>query len=113
MGSVPRERLVVEAVKDGAKLDHPLRVAVVGGGPAGACCAETLAQNGIETYLFERKLDNCKVHFFAFSVFAFLSFCLLHFAFLSLSFVFLYLYFEICEFMFFVFSLVVVRFQFV
>jgi len=37
-----------------------LRVAVVGGGPAGACCAETLAKAGIETYLIERKLDNCK-----------------------------------------------------
>lgn len=37
-----------------------LRVAVVGGGPAGACAAETLAKGGIETYLFERKMDNCK-----------------------------------------------------
>ncbi len=37
-----------------------LRVAVVGGGPAGASAAETLAKAGIETYLFERKLDNCK-----------------------------------------------------
>ncbi|MFN6069496.1 MAG: geranylgeranyl reductase, partial [Pseudanabaena sp.] len=35
-----------------------LRVAVVGGGPAGSCAAETLAKAGIETYLFERKLDN-------------------------------------------------------
>ena len=52
----------VTAIKDGEGLDRPLRVAVVGGGPAGACCAETLAQGGIETYLFERKLDNCKVH---------------------------------------------------
>jgi geranylgeranyl reductase len=33
---------------------------VVGGGPAGAAAAETLAKAGIETYLFERKLDNCK-----------------------------------------------------
>ena len=37
-----------------------LRVAVVGGGPAGSCAAETLAKAGIETYLFERKLDNVK-----------------------------------------------------
>jgi len=37
-----------------------LRVAVVGGGPAGSCAAETLAKAGIETYLFERKLDNAK-----------------------------------------------------
>ncbi len=52
--------LVVYAVKDGATLDRPLRVAVVGGGPAGACTAETLAKGGIETYMFERKMDNCK-----------------------------------------------------
>ena len=37
-----------------------LRVAVVGGGPAGSCAAETLVKAGIETYLFERKLDNAK-----------------------------------------------------
>lgn len=53
--------LSVRAVKDGAVLDRPLRVAVVGGGPSGACTAETLAKGGIETYLLERKMDNCKV----------------------------------------------------
>ncbi len=37
-----------------------LRVAVVGGGPAGSCAAEVLARAGIETWLFERKLDNAK-----------------------------------------------------
>lgn len=37
-----------------------LRVAVVGGGPAGACAAETLAKGGVETFMFERKMDNCK-----------------------------------------------------
>ena len=37
-----------------------LRVAVVGGGPAGSCAAETLAKAGIETDIFERKLDNAK-----------------------------------------------------
>eukprot|EP00244_Chara_vulgaris_P008849 TRINITY_DN358_c0_g1_i6.p1 TRINITY_DN358_c0_g1~~TRINITY_DN358_c0_g1_i6.p1 ORF type:complete len:484 (+),score=121.00 TRINITY_DN358_c0_g1_i6:82-1452(+) len=37
-----------------------LRVAVIGGGPAGGCTAETLAQAGIETFLIERKLDNAK-----------------------------------------------------
>ncbi|MBD1824809.1 geranylgeranyl reductase [Cyanobacteria bacterium FACHB-DQ100] len=37
-----------------------LRVAVVGGGPAGSSAAETLAKAGIETYLIERKLDNVK-----------------------------------------------------
>lgn len=51
----------VYAVKDGAVLDRPLRVAVIGGGPSGACAAETLAAKGIETYLIERKMDNCKV----------------------------------------------------
>ena len=55
---------VVRAVKDGAVLDRPLRVAVVGGGPSGACTAETLAKAGIETYLLERKMDNCKVSYF-------------------------------------------------
>jgi geranylgeranyl reductase len=37
-----------------------LRVAVVGSGPAGSSAAEALAKAGIETYLFERKLDNAK-----------------------------------------------------
>jgi len=37
-----------------------LRVAVVGSGPAGSSAAETLVAAGIETYLFERKLDNAK-----------------------------------------------------
>ena len=35
-----------------------LKVAVVGSGPAGSSAAETLAKAGIETCLFERKLDN-------------------------------------------------------
>ena len=37
-----------------------LRVAVVGSGPAGSSAAEVLAKAGIETYLFERKLNNAK-----------------------------------------------------
>ena len=37
-----------------------LRVAVVGGGPAGSSAAEILVKAGIETYLFGRKLDNAK-----------------------------------------------------
>ncbi len=37
-----------------------LRVAVVGSGPAGSSAAEVLVKAGIETYLFERKLDNAK-----------------------------------------------------
>jgi thioredoxin reductase len=53
--------LRVCAVKEGAVLDRKLRVAVIGGGPSGACTAETLAKGGCETYLIERKLDNCKV----------------------------------------------------
>mmetsp|Transcript_1168 Transcript_1168/g.3278 ORF Transcript_1168/g.3278 Transcript_1168/m.3278 type:complete len:466 (+) Transcript_1168:117-1514(+) len=43
-----------------ATVEAKLRVAVVGGGPAGACAAETLAQAGIEVTLIERKMDNCK-----------------------------------------------------
>jgi geranylgeranyl diphosphate/geranylgeranyl-bacteriochlorophyllide a reductase len=51
----------VNAVKDGTPLDRKLRVAVIGGGPSGACAAETLAQGGVEAFLIERKMDNCKV----------------------------------------------------
>jgi hypothetical protein len=54
-------RVSAAAVRDGAKLDRKLRVAVIGGGPSGACAAETLAAGGVETFLIERKLDNCKV----------------------------------------------------
>jgi len=55
-------RVVVCAGGSGAPLPEgrKLRVAVIGGGPGGACCAETLAEAGIETYLIERKMDNCK-----------------------------------------------------
>merc|ERR1719343_1229514 len=68
-GSQPREsrslrgaRMVVCAGGSGDKLPEgrKLRVAVVGGGPGGASCADSLAKAGIETYLIERKLDNCK-----------------------------------------------------
>jgi len=51
---------VVEVQAAGAPLGRKLKVAVIGGGPAGACAAETLAKGGVETYLIERKLDNCK-----------------------------------------------------
>ena len=37
-----------------------LRVAVIWGGPSGSCAAEILAKSGIQTWLFERKLDNAK-----------------------------------------------------
>ncbi len=51
----------INAIKDGETLNRPLRVAVIGGGPSGACAAETLAKGGVETFLIERKMDNCKV----------------------------------------------------
>eukprot|EP00232_Nephroselmis_pyriformis_P025159 CAMPEP_0182857742 /NCGR_PEP_ID=MMETSP0034_2-20130328/3225_1 /TAXON_ID=156128 /ORGANISM="Nephroselmis pyriformis, Strain CCMP717" /LENGTH=499 /DNA_ID=CAMNT_0024989009 /DNA_START=55 /DNA_END=1554 /DNA_ORIENTATION=- len=50
----------LQVLAAGKKLDRPLKVAVIGGGPSGACAAETLAQAGIETIMIERKLDNCK-----------------------------------------------------
>ncbi|XP_050223329.1 geranylgeranyl diphosphate reductase, chloroplastic [Mercurialis annua] len=56
-----RRSLQISASKTSPKLQNRnLRVAVIGGGPAGGAAAETLAKGGIETYLFERKLDNCK-----------------------------------------------------
>merc|ERR1712157_482419 len=61
VGSSTKHDWRVNAViQDGAKLDRPLRVAIVGGGPAGACAAEECAKNGCETYMIERKMDNCK-----------------------------------------------------
>ena len=37
------------------------KVAVVGGGPSGACAAEVFAQDkNIDTVMFERKMDNAK-----------------------------------------------------
>jgi len=51
--SAPKSSFALEAAK--------FKIAVVGGGPSGACAAEILAQNpNVETYLFERKMDNCK-----------------------------------------------------
>lgn len=42
-------------------MDRPIRVAVIGGGPSGACAAEIFAKApNCETTLFERKMDNCK-----------------------------------------------------
>jgi len=42
-------------------LDKPIRVAVIGGGPSGACAAEIFAQApNFECTIFERKMDNCK-----------------------------------------------------
>lgn len=49
------------AVKSSSTLDMKYTVAVVGGGPSGACAAEIFAQEkGINTFMFERKLDNAK-----------------------------------------------------
>jgi len=62
--SLQRARTVtVRALKDGQPLPagKKLRVAVIGGGPSGACAAETLAKGGVEVALLERKMDNCKV----------------------------------------------------
>ncbi|CDP12299.1 unnamed protein product [Coffea canephora] len=56
-----RKQLRINAAKTSPKVTgRNLRVAVVGGGPAGGSAAETLAKGGIETFLIERKLDNCK-----------------------------------------------------
>jgi geranylgeranyl diphosphate/geranylgeranyl-bacteriochlorophyllide a reductase len=56
-----RRSLAVSASVTSPRLaGRPLRVAVVGGGPAGGSAAETLAKGGVETILIERKLDNCK-----------------------------------------------------
>ena len=50
-----------KAPKSGSALEMKYKVAVVGGGPSGACAAEIFAQEkGIDTYLFERKMDNAK-----------------------------------------------------
>ncbi len=61
--AVSRCTIRVYAIKDGEKLPNgqKLRVAVVGGGPGGACAAEILAAGGCETYLLERNLSNTKV----------------------------------------------------
>ena len=47
----------------GEKFDSErrMRVAVVGGGPSGSCAAEVFAkEKNMETYIFERKMDNIK-----------------------------------------------------
>eukprot|EP00898_Chlorokybus_atmophyticus_P002377 jgi/Chlat1/313/Chrsp1S03183 len=55
-----RRRVVTAMSARSKRLNRPLRVAVVGGGPGGGSAAETLAKGGVETFLFERKLDNAK-----------------------------------------------------
>jgi geranylgeranyl reductase len=47
--------------KSSSALDMKYKVAVVGGGPSGACAAEIFAQEkNIDTVMFERKMDNAK-----------------------------------------------------
>eukprot|EP00970_Alexandrium_tamarense_P001294 scaffold136_cov203-Alexandrium_tamarense.AAC.4 len=49
------------AQSSSTSLDMKYKVAVVGGGPSGACAAEIFAQEkGIDTVMFERKMDNAK-----------------------------------------------------
>jgi hypothetical protein len=49
------------AMASSSTLSMKYTVAVVGGGPAGACAAEIFAQEkNIETVMFERKFDNAK-----------------------------------------------------
>ncbi|KAK6920881.1 FAD-binding domain [Dillenia turbinata] len=55
-----RRPVIVAAKSSPIVTGRNLRVAVIGGGPAGGSAAETLAKGGIETFLIERKLDNCK-----------------------------------------------------
>ena len=52
---------VTSTVFSSSSLCMKYKVAVVGGGPSGACAAEIFAQEkGIDTVMFERKLDNAK-----------------------------------------------------
>jgi len=57
--SISRSRSVVSRLK--LSMAQKYKVAVIGGGPSGACAAEVLAKNpNIECVLFERKMDNAK-----------------------------------------------------
>jgi len=52
---------ITKAAKSTSSLDMRIKVAVVGGGPSGACAAEIFAKERvIDTVMFERKLDNAK-----------------------------------------------------
>lgn len=52
---------VSHSAASASALSMKYKVAVVGGGPSGACAAEIFAQEkNIDTFLFERKLDNAK-----------------------------------------------------
>ncbi|KAL6178064.1 hypothetical protein ACLB2K_049584 [Fragaria x ananassa] len=58
--STPRTFRVLAAKTSPKVAGRSLRVAVIGGGPAGGAAAETLVKGGVETFLIERKMDNCK-----------------------------------------------------
>jgi geranylgeranyl reductase len=61
--ATPRTRAGRTAPSMAVKFEaaRKMRVAVVGGGPSGSCAAEVFAQEpNMDTYLFERKLDNIK-----------------------------------------------------
>ncbi|GAA0176314.1 oxidoreductase [Lithospermum erythrorhizon] len=59
--TIMHRKLRVNASKSSPRVNgRNLRVAVIGGGPAGGAAAETLAKGGVETFLIERKMDNCK-----------------------------------------------------
>ena len=52
---------VAHSAASDSALSMKYKVAVVGGGPSGACAAEIFAQEkGIQTVMFERKMDNVK-----------------------------------------------------
>lgn len=60
---LPLILLVISAISQSSSLSlkPKLKVAVIGGGPSGACAAEALAKNpNIECFIFERKMDNAK-----------------------------------------------------
>lgn len=53
--------VVVASTTRTSSLDMKYKVAVVGGGPSGACAAEIFAQEkNIDTVFFERKMNNAK-----------------------------------------------------
>jgi geranylgeranyl reductase len=59
--SFVRTAPVAHSAASSSALCMKYKVSVVGGGPSGACAAEIFAQEkGIDTVLFERKLDNAK-----------------------------------------------------
>ena len=52
---------VAHKAASSSALDMKYKVAVIGGGPSGACAAEIFAaEKNIDTVLFERKMNNAK-----------------------------------------------------